>query len=365
MAAGISILLITTENQVTTGIARLLRSLHDASLRLASCQPDEIGDYDFSSLSLVLLDNEMANGASASVLAEIMAMPVHPPVLLLSDPGIESMRAMLDALEAGAEDFLPRPSENLQMDPDILSACIAEKVFSFTRQITLPDKSVLAKLEGKRVKTLAGTIAIIALGLGTGGTKALMSIIPQLPKRPRIACLAVLQAPPPFLPPLSAVLAERSTVEVHLARHHLDIIPGRLILASSAMQMGVIKCDERCLIEHTFSDTVSGQLPSIDYLFRTIADAYGKEALCVLMTGSGSDGVSGLRLLKSRGALVLGQHPETNAAPERVIQAVELGMLAELIPLHRLAKRIREIVNISEAKKKLTKGTKSDKRPSR
>lgn len=358
MAAGISILLITTENQVTTGIARLLRSLHDASLRLASCHPDEIGDYDFSALSLILLDNEMADGASASVLAEIAAMPAHPPILLLSDPSIESMRTMLDAFEAGADDFLPRPSENLQMDPDILSACISEKVFSFTRLPALPDRSTLSKLEGKRIKTLPGTISIVALGLGTGGTKAIMNIVPQLPKRPRIACLAVLQAPPPFLPPLSAVLAERCPVEVHLARHHLDITPGRLILASSAMQMGVIKCDDRYLIEHTFSDTVSGQLPSIDYLFRTIADAYGKEALCVLMTGSGSDGVSGLRLLKSRGALVLGQHPETNAAPERVLQAVELGMLAELIPLPRLAKRIREIVNISEAKKKVAKPAK-------
>ena len=117
--------------------------------------------------------------------------------------------------------------------------------------------------------------------------------------------------------------------------------------------MGVIKCDDRYLIEHTFSDPVSGQLPSIDYLFRTIADAYGRDALCVLMTGSGSDGVSGLRLLRSRGALVLGQHPETNAAPERVLQAIELNMLSEITTLPRLAKRIREIVNISEANKKV------------
>ncbi|HPH02799.1 MAG TPA: chemotaxis protein CheB [Spirochaetota bacterium] len=350
--------MITTENQVTTGIARLLRSLHDASLRLASCHPDEIGDYDFGALSLVLLDNEMPDGASQAVLTEITTLPAHPPILLLSDPTVESMRIMLDALEAGADDFLPRPSENLQMDPDVLSSCISEKVFSFTRQPVFPDRSAITKLEGKKIKTVPGTISIIALGLGTGGTKAIMSIVPQLPKRPRIACLAVLQAPPPFLPPLSAVLAERSPVEVHLARHHLDILPGRLILASSAMQMGVIKCEDRYLVEHTFADSVSGQLPSIDYLFRTIADAYGKDALCVLMTGSGSDGVSGLRLLKSRGALVLGQHPETNAAPERVLQAIELGMFSELIPLPRLAKRIREIVNISEAKKKVAKPVK-------
>jgi chemotaxis response regulator CheB len=66
------------------------------------------------------------------------------------------------------------------------------------------------------------------------------------------------------------------------------------------------------------------------------------------MTGSGSDGVSGLRLLRSKGALSLGQHPETSAAPERVLQAIDLSMLSELVPLPRLGKRIREIIGLSE-----------------
>ena len=315
MTAGTSILLVTTENQVTSGIARLLRSLRDPSLRLASCLPAEIGEYDFGSISLVLLDNEMENNASVEALDYLTGLPSRPPILLLSEATNDSMRRMLAALEKGADDFLPRPVETLQMDPDLLASCIAEKVTAYTRIPPLPSREILAKLEGKKIKAVPGNISIIALGLGTGGTKALLEILPQLPKRPRIACLAVLQAPPPFLPPLSAALAEVSPVEVHLARHHLDILPGRLILASSAMQMGVIKCENRCLIEHTFADAVSGQLPSIDYLFRTIADAYCRDALCVLMTGSGHDGVSGLRLLKSKGSLILGQHPKRMRRP--------------------------------------------------
>jgi two-component system chemotaxis response regulator CheB len=352
MTASISILLVTTENQVTTGIARLLRSLRDTSLRLASCQPSEISDYNFAELSLVLVDNEMPAEGARTIIDTIVALPEHPPVILLCDPKVESMRAMLTGLDAGAADFLPRPSEKFQMDPNILSACIAERIDAYARQITLPERAVLDKLEAKHIKSLSHNISIAAFGLGTGGTKALLAIIPQLPKRIRIACLVVLQAPPLFIAPLSEAVAERCPIEVYLARHHLEIIPGRLILASSAMQMGVIKCDSRFLIEHTFADTVSGQLPSIDYLFRTIADTCGAEALCVLMTGCGSDGVSGLRLLKSKGALLLGQHPETNAAPERVVQAIELSMFSELVPIHRLAKRVREIVNLSEARQK-------------
>ena len=352
MTATITILLVTTENQVTTGIARLLRSLRDASLRLASCQPQEITEYDFAALSLVLIDNELPAGGTLGLVDTIAALPEHPPIILLCEPKVESMRAMLAGLDAGADDFLPRPSENFQMDPNILSSCIAERVDAYARQRSLPDRAALDKLEAKHIKAVSQHINVVALGLGTGGTKALLAIIPQLPKRIRVACLVVLQAPPLFIAPLSEAVAERSPVEIFLARHHLDIIPGRLILASSAMQMGVIKCDSRYLIEHTFADTVSGQLPSIDYLFRTIADTCGSEALCVLMTGCGNDGVSGLRLLKSKGAIILGQHPETNAAPERVVQAIDLAMFTEVVPLARMAKRIREIVSLSEAKQK-------------
>jgi len=352
MASSTNILLVTTENQVTTGIARLLRSLRNSSLRLASCQPQEISDYDFQALSLVLLDNEMPSDGTRSVIQTITEIQNHPPIILLCDPKIESMRNMLEGLNTGAEDFLPRPSENLQMDPNLLSVCLAESVGAYAGKWPLPDRAVLDKLEAKQITNVSNRISIIALGLGVGGTKALLALIPQLPKRLKIACLTVLQAPPLFIAPLSQAVAERSPVEVHLARHHLEILPGRLILASSAMQMGVIKCDKRFLIEHTFADTVSGQLPSIDYLFRTLADTCGSEALCVLMTGSGNDGVSGLRLLRSKGALSLGQHPETSAAPERVLQAIDLSMLSELVPLHRLGKRIREIVGLAEAKKK-------------
>ncbi|MDR2733080.1 MAG: hypothetical protein LBC99_00385 [Spirochaetota bacterium] len=359
MTSSTNILLVTTENQVTTGIARLLRSLHNSTLRLASCQPHEISDYDFREISLVLLDNETDSARSA--IQTIVETPEHPPIILLCDPKLESMRSMLEGLDAGAEDFLPRPSENLQMDPNLLSACLAESVSAYARKWPLPDRAALNKFEAKQITSVASHINIIALGLGVGGTKALLALIPQLPKRLKIACLTVLQAPPLFIAPLSQAIAERSPIEVHLARHHLEILPGRLILASSAMQMGVIKCDKRLLIEHTFADTVSGQIPSIDYLFRTLADTCGSEALCVLMTGCGNDGVSGLRLLRSKGALSLGQHPETSAAPERVLQAIELSMLSELVPLPRLGKRISNIIRLSEARKKAATAPKTAK----
>lgn len=80
--------------------------------------------------------------------------------------------------------------------------------------------------------------------------------------------------------------------------------------------------------------------PAVDYLFRSLADTYGGRVLPVIMTGMGRDGVAGLRVLKQRGARVLGQDASTSAVDGMPRAARDAGLVDEVLPLHRLAGRI-------------------------
>ncbi len=143
---------------------------------------------------------------------------------------------------------------------------------------------------------------VVALGISTGGPPALTHLLPQLPADLAAPVLVVQHMPPIFTRSLADDLNRRCALRVCEAADGQAVVPGWILIAPGGRQMKVEQGDPSPVVRLTDDPPENSCQPSVDYLFRSVAGVYGRKALGVLMTGMGSDGAEGCRLLHRRGA---------------------------------------------------------------
>ena len=176
------------------------------------------------------------------------------------------------------------------------------------------------------------TMQFIAIGTSLGGTSALQTLLPTLPKDWPAAVTLVFhrgQGPGEML---SRFLAKYSRWPVEEAQDKTPVVPGHLYFAPS---------DYHLLVEEnhfalTTEAVVSHARPSIDVLFESVAHVYGDRAAGVVLTGAGHDGAAGLAAIKERGGLTLVQSPETAESPAMPNAAIATGKVDKILPLEEI-----------------------------
>ena len=128
------------------------------------------------------------------------------------------------------------------------------------------------------------------------------ALLPQLPAELAAPVLIVQHMPPIFTRSLADDLDRRCALRVCEAADGQPVIPGWILIAPGGRQMKVEQGDPSPVVRITDDPPENSCQPSVDYLFRSVADVYGRKALGVLMTGMGNDGAAGCRLLHRRGA---------------------------------------------------------------
>ena len=337
-----------------------------ALAKLGQLQPD-----------LITLDFEMPEMDGLETLRQLRASGSNTPVVMISSHTKEGASVTMEALQLGAFTFVTKPDAVNPMDAQgqllkQLQPVIASVInqtrgrTSVARPTTSTPKPVAEQTRTEAPPTparpqatpdagqplsvppplpSAGFVKVVALGISTGGPNALTVVIPKLPGNLRVPVLIVQHMPPVFTTALAESLDQKSKVKVLEGRDGMVIVAGTVYIAPGGMQMRVARRGSDLVLETTDDPPENHCKPAADYLFRSVAEHYGNRALGVIMTGMGSDGVLGLKVMKEQGIQVLAQDQQSCVVFGMPAEAIQVGVVDLVVPLDRIAAEIVKRVN--------------------
>ncbi|HEX7773562.1 MAG TPA: chemotaxis-specific protein-glutamate methyltransferase CheB [Pyrinomonadaceae bacterium] len=277
-------------------------------------------------------------------------MQRRPVPIIIMSVAKETAEAALDALDAGAIDFVQKPTALASEKIFEVSAELIEKVkaagkISLNRISTTPPLpgTAISKPEAK----VPGnhSVDMVVIGISTGGPQALKRLIPQLPEDFPVPVVMVMHMPVGYTEMYAAKLNELSQLEVREAAEGDEVKPGRVFLASAGRHLTLKRDASGKVVTHLDAkpfDTL--HKPAVDVLFESAAEVYGNRVLGVVMTGMGSDGKQGAAWIKSQGGLVFTEAESSCVVYGMPCSVVEAGLSDKSVALEDMAHAIREVV---------------------
>lgn len=246
---------------------------------------------------------------------------------------------VLDAMNAGAVDFVAKPDMNSGRTSALFLSELIEKVkIAYNAQIPKP-KAVTEPARHTAQPTATATKRIIAMGASTGGTEALFNVLSGLPAN--LPGIVIVQHIPPVF---SQMFAERMNKALKLRVKEAQtgdyVENGLVLIAPGDKHMTVKKLGDRFRIELNAGEKVSGHCPSVDVLFNSVAGACGSDAVGVIMTGMGSDGAKGLLAMRQKGARTIGQDEASSIVYGMPKVAYDIGAVERQVSLENIAQAI-------------------------
>lgn len=325
-----------------------------AMLKIKTLQPD-----------LLTLDIEMPEMNGLQVLEQLQNEAPQVGAIMLSTLTQQGGAMTMRALELGAFDFIPKPqSGTMAENKEAVKTALAPMLKAFQRSQLIKNKlagfskgaPVIRPQWRPPPKTLKtaickpGNASIIAIGISTGGPNALSQMLPQIPRDIGVPIVIVQHMPPFFTQSLAKSLDNKCAIEVREAQNAEPLLPNVAYIAPGGKQMKVIAGGDgkQRIIKITDDAPENNCKPSVDYLFRSVADHYVGRATGVIMTGMGSDGTAGLKLLKNNGATIIAQDESTCVVFGMPKEPIESGIADVVAPLDQIATEIIKTISVSK-----------------
>ncbi|MGA2143266.1 MAG: chemotaxis response regulator protein-glutamate methylesterase [Brevinematales bacterium] len=294
---------------------------------------------------VITLDVEMPRMDGVEFLKRLM--PQYPlPVVMVSSMTKEGSRVTLDALEAGAVDFVLKPSINIGIGLKEMINELAEKIkIASTVDVSKwKEVSIEEYTSSKYQKVLEGsTDKVIGIGASTGGTVALTKIINAFPTN--IPGTVVVQhMPPGFTRLFAESLNKSSKVEVAEAKDGDRIIAGRVLIAPGGYQLNVRRSGGQYRVHCYEAEKVNGHAPSVDVLFYSIAGSVGANAIGVILTGMGRDGADGMLAMRKTGARTIAQDEASSVVYGMPKEAFKNGGAEKQVNLSAIPSSIYDLL---------------------
>ena len=288
---------------------------------------------------VVTLDLMMAGMDGLSFLREQMARrPLPVVVVSIANEGSE---AVLQALDAGAIDFVQKPTalateKVLQMSEELIEKVKAAAGVSFPR--TLPSIDAQAQAALEQTLPLAIDVDVVVLGISTGGPQALKYLIPQLSADFRVPLAIVIHMPVGYTELLAQKLDQVAAVKVSEAREGDPITPGSILIAPAGRHLLFQRQSNGIVVAHLDVRPIdTPHRPAVDVLFRSAADVYGDRVLGIVMTGMGADGQEGAAWIKAQGGHIWTE-AESSCVVYGMPRAVDEACLSDAsVPLDQMA----------------------------
>jgi two-component system chemotaxis response regulator CheB len=273
-------------------------------------------------------------------------MAIHPIPIVVVSIAAESSERVLAALDAGAVDFVQKPT-----------ALATERVFDMAEDLVARVKAASAAPLGHLHPPPAAATAaalpiataftnrfdVVVIGVSTGGPQGLKAVIPRLPADFPVPVLIVLHMPIGYTETYAKRLDEVSALSVNEAREGDLVRPGLVLVAPAGRHLTLSRdADGAVRTRLTVSPLDTPHRPSVDVLFQSAADVYGGRVLALVMTGMGADGLQGTAWIKARGGSVLTEAEETCVVYGMPRAVVEAGLSDDSIRLDRLTEAIVE-----------------------
>jgi len=289
-------------------------------------------------VDVVTLDVEMPRMDGLEFLEKLMRLrPV--PVLMISSLTERGAEVTMRALELGAVDFVPKPKIGVAQGMQEAAEAILGKIRTVAQarvSVRQAPRHAAAPLQWNRH---LGTEKLIAIGSSTGGTEAVKEIMSVLPADSP-AVLVTQHMPPGFTRSFAERLNSLSRLNVAEAVHGERVLPGRGYIAPGGRHMGVQRSGASYQIVLSDDEPVNRHRPSVDVLFRSVAAAAGPNAAGIMLTGMGRDGAAAMLEMKRAGAFNIAQDEATCVVFGMPREAIALGAVDEVVPLHGIARRV-------------------------
>ncbi|MDD3765736.1 MAG: chemotaxis response regulator protein-glutamate methylesterase [Eubacteriales bacterium] len=267
-----------------------------------------------------------------------MLMPQYPiPTIVVSTIS----DVMLDAMLAGAVDFVVKPSTYSKENLIVFYEELVSKIF-----IAADSKVVRhtpGSLEDTSKEYTEGKIDIIAIGASTGGTEAIDIVLSGLPKQ--IPGVVIVQhIPKGYSQMFADRLNDSLPLDVKEAQDGDLIKPGSVLIAPGDKHMAVFKSPEGYRVKCYKGEKINWHCPSVDVLFDSVSMAAKDRAIGVILTGMGNDGANGLLKMRANGAHTIGQDEHSSVVYGMPKVAYEIGAVEVQAPLLNISKEILKII---------------------
>jgi two-component system, chemotaxis family, protein-glutamate methylesterase/glutaminase len=264
------------------------------------------------------------------------------PIIIISIAA-ESGEQVLAALDAGAIDFVQKPTALATERLMDMADELIDKVKAAARS---PRRSIVARApqpaQPVARRPARGPIDVVVIGISTGGPQGLKVLVPQLPADCPVPVAMVMHMPLGYTEMYAQKLNELSPLKVVEAGEGQVVEAGTVFLAPAGRHLTFRRDGARVITHLDVRPLDTLHRPAVDVLFHSAAEVYGARVLGVVMTGMGNDGQEGSAWIKARGGCILTEAEESCVVYGMPRSVVEAGLSDASVPLERLAEAIME-----------------------
>jgi two-component system chemotaxis response regulator CheB len=293
---------------------------------------------------VVTLDLEMPGMNGIETLKEIMRR--HPlPVIVVSSHSIEGASITLRALGLGAFDFVTKPKDASAHMAETARELIAKVKMApqcKLRPKLLPQVSQQVEKTAPRSRAMPAT-KVVAIGVSTGGPQAMEFLLPQLPAEFPGTILVVQHMPEGFTDMFARRLDELCPMRVKEAQSGDVLEAGRVLICPGSRHLKAKRLPLGDVAILSDEDRVNGHRPSVNVLFRSVAEEFRSQAVGVLMTGMGDDGAEGLGAVKKAGGMTIAQSEDSCVVFGMPKAAIERGYVQRIVALDVLSATLQAV----------------------
>jgi two-component system chemotaxis response regulator CheB len=276
-------------------------------------------------------------------------------VLMISTLTEEGSNITFRALELGAVDFVAKPKLDIARGMEEYAIQITDKIRAVAQaqvRKKIIDPLIQQKFSADAIlpsfkRKYSSTEKLIVIGASTGGTEAIKEILNKLPAdAPGV--LVAQHMPEHFTKSFADRLNSLCKISVKEAEHNERILPGFAYIAPGNSHLLINRSGARYMVALNQGPLVNRHRPSVDVLFRSAANVAGANALGIILTGMGKDGVQGMLEMKQAGSHTIAQDEASCVVFGMPKEAIAAGGVREVLPLQNIARRTMEYLSSRE-----------------
>lgn len=337
-------------------IRRVLREIinRENDMECVGAAPDPLAARELIKAlnpDVLTLDVEMPKMDGLDFLERLMRLRPMP-VLMISTLTEGGSNITFRALELGAVDFVAKPKLDIARGMEEYAIEITDKIRAVAQaQIRkkIIDPLIQQKFSADAIlpsfkRKYSSTEKLIVIGASTGGTEAIKEILNKLPAdAPGV--LVAQHMPEHFTKSFADRLNSLCKISVKEAEHNERILPGFAYIAPGNSHLLINRSGARYMVALNQGPLVNRHRPSVDVLFRSAANVAGANALGIILTGMGKDGVQGMLEMKQAGSHTIAQDEASCVVFGMPKEAIAAGGAREVLPLQNIARRTMEYLS--------------------
>lgn len=304
-------------------------------------------------IDVVVLDIEMPELNGIAALPHLLAARPGVRIMMASTLSERGARVTLEALRLGAADAIAKPRAGwgarggLDFRQELIAKIVALGTPEAEAVLSAAPRPADPSLVHRRTAMARNPARVVVIGASTGGPNALFGIISALPRNIGVPILVAQHMPPMFTSILAEHLGRHAEMPAFEAADGMPARPGHVYIAPGGFHMSLRSGAAGAEIAIDEGTPENFCRPSVNPLMRSAAEVYGAQALGVMLTGMGSDGLAGARALVAAGGTLIAQDQATSVVWGMPGAVVRAGLAAEVLAVDAIAPEILRLTGVA------------------